>query len=293
VFDWKKCETIDAEVNYIGKTKESSMKAALFSLCTIFFSMSAFAQPGHDGHLVFSEGKIHAHLSWEHGPDSSGGESKMRLEWHDGATHALIEPGLPFSVSLWMPSMGHGSAPTQIQTVLNAKGDVVIGTYLVTNMYFLMAREVAPEPIPASAPESEKKPKPKNHSITESLKSAISTITRTSAPPKTTVEQIKDKWTELISSISAQNHSLTFILSMVNLTAVDGEGLHLTFPYSLHKEKIEEHKNRKIIEECLAAKFGEPIRLVCALAPSAAPPTPAADAELTGLALEFGGEVVS
>jgi N-acetylglucosamine kinase-like BadF-type ATPase len=92
--------------------------------------------------------------------------------------------------------------------------------------------------------ESEKKPKPKNHSITESLKSAISTITRTSAPPKTTVEQIKDKWTELISSISAQNYSLTFILSMVNLTAVDGEGLHLTFPYSLHKEKIHPIANR-------------------------------------------------
>lgn len=130
---------MNAEINYIGKAKELSMKAALLSLCTIFFSMSAFAHPGHEGHLVFSEGKIHAHLSWEHGPDSSGGESKMRLEWHDGATHALIEPGLPFSVSLWMPSMGHGSAPTQIQTVLNAKGDVVIGTYLVTNMYFLMA----------------------------------------------------------------------------------------------------------------------------------------------------------
>lgn len=121
------------------------MKAALFSLCSIFFSMSAFAHPRHDGHLVFSEGEIHAHLSWEHGPDSSGGESKMRLEWHDGTTHALIEPGLPFSISLWMPSMGgmpskgHGSAPTQIQPVLNPKGEVVTGTYLVTNMFFLMA----------------------------------------------------------------------------------------------------------------------------------------------------------
>ena len=113
------------------------MKAVLFSLCAIFFSMSAFAHSGHEGHLVFADGKIHAHLSWEHGPDGSGGESKMRLEWHDGATHALFEPGLPFSVSLWMPSMGHGSGPTQIQAVLNRNGEVVTGTYLVTNMYFL------------------------------------------------------------------------------------------------------------------------------------------------------------
>lgn len=139
MFAWKKCETIDIEVDPIGKPKESPMKAVLFSLCAIFFSMSAFAHSGHEGHLVFSNGKIHAHLSWEHGPDSSGGESKMRLEWHDGATHALFEPGLPFSISLWMPSMGHGSAPTQIQALLNAKGEVVTGTYLVTNMYFLMA----------------------------------------------------------------------------------------------------------------------------------------------------------
>lgn len=120
------------------------MKVVLFSLCSICVSMSAFAHSGHEGHLVFSEGEIHAHLSWEHGPVSSG-ESKMRLEWHDGATHGLTDPGLPFSVSLWMPSMdgmpsrGHGSAPTQINPVLNEKGDVVIGTYLVTNMYFLMA----------------------------------------------------------------------------------------------------------------------------------------------------------
>jgi hypothetical protein len=114
------------------------MKAVFIALAAMFLGTTSYAHPGHGGHLVFAGGKIHAHLSWEKAPDGKGGESKMRLEWHDGATHELMEPGLPFGVALWMPSMGHGSAPTQIQRVLNDRGEVIPGTYMVTNMYFMM-----------------------------------------------------------------------------------------------------------------------------------------------------------
>ena len=115
------------------------MKTFFAMVIALFVTGAAHAHPGHGGHLMFAGGKIHAHLSWDQGPDGNGGESIMRLEWHDGATHALIEPGLPFDVSLWMPSMGHGSAPTQIQRVLDNQGQVVTGTYQIRNMYFVMA----------------------------------------------------------------------------------------------------------------------------------------------------------
>ncbi len=114
------------------------MKTLFFAIASVLISVPALAHPGHGGHLMFSGGKIHAHLSWDQGPDGNGGESKMHLEWHDGATHALIEPGLPFAVSLWMPRMGHGSAPTQLQRVLDSQGQVLTGTYQVSNMYFVM-----------------------------------------------------------------------------------------------------------------------------------------------------------
>ncbi len=114
------------------------MKQVSLLLLGLFLGLAAQAHPSHGGHLVFAGGSIHAHLSWLQGPDAEGAESKMRLEWHDGSTHDLIEPGLPFSVKLWMPSMGHGSAPTKIQKLLDGRGEAVLGTYQVSNMYFTM-----------------------------------------------------------------------------------------------------------------------------------------------------------
>jgi hypothetical protein len=95
--------------------------------------------PSHDGHLVFDGGSLHAHLVWDQGPDAEGGESILRLEWHDGRTHAPVEPGRPLEVSLWMPSMGHGSAPTQVQRSIDSSGQVELGVYVIRNLYFLMS----------------------------------------------------------------------------------------------------------------------------------------------------------
>jgi len=113
------------------------MKPILFAFFAFLFALPAFAHPGH-GHLSFAEGKLHAHLSWIQEP-STKGEAKMKLEWRDGATHAIVEPALPLSVVLWMPSMGHGSAPTQVQRMVDERGKVIPGTYSVVNMYFMMS----------------------------------------------------------------------------------------------------------------------------------------------------------
>ncbi len=123
------------------------MQNFLFSLCVVFNSINTAAQPVAEEYLVFAEGNIKAHVWWEKAPNGSSSESKMGLEWLDGKSMVLIEPGQSFSVSLWMPGKdngyglvhpGHGSAPTQIKRVLNERGQVILGTYLVTNMYFIM-----------------------------------------------------------------------------------------------------------------------------------------------------------
>lgn len=112
------------------------MKTIVLILTTLLAGSIAGAHGG--GHLAFADGKLHAHLSWAQGPDAQGGESRMRLEWHDGSNHELLEPGLPFAVKLWMPAMGHGSAPTKIAPMKNERGEALLGTYLVSNMYFTM-----------------------------------------------------------------------------------------------------------------------------------------------------------
>jgi hypothetical protein len=129
--------------------------------------------------------------------------------------------------------------------------------------------------------------------IGESIKSAISNITGHHTPPATTLADIEKKWTEFIAKLSETNHSLTFILKMSAIEKIDHEGLHLTVPYAFHREKLEEVKNRRAIEETLEKLFNEKICLNSRVVPAASPygNTPP-DTTLTNLASEFGGEVV-
>ena len=46
---------------------------------------------------------------------------------------------LDLSVHLWMPSMGHGSEPTQVQREKDSAGKDLPGSYRVKNLYFTMA----------------------------------------------------------------------------------------------------------------------------------------------------------
>lgn len=138
MFLWVKKDQFVSGDLYKEKFKGEKMKK-LFALAAVVFCASMVqAHPETGGHLKFSGGKVHAHLSWMQGPDENGGESIMKLEWYDGATHKLIETGLPFAVSLWMPSMGHGSAPTKIEAVKDSRGQQVLGTYKVSRMFFTM-----------------------------------------------------------------------------------------------------------------------------------------------------------
>lgn len=114
------------------------MKTILATALAFFLSIPAFAYPEHNGNLSFAGGKFLAYLSWDQEPNDYGGEPIMRIEWRNGATHEVVDTGLPFEVSLWMPSMGHGSAPTQIQPAVNDRGQAITGTYQIKNMHFLM-----------------------------------------------------------------------------------------------------------------------------------------------------------
>lgn len=107
-------------------------------LATLTTGQGALAEGQHNGHLRFNDGKIHAHLEWITEPNTHGDEAKLRLEWHNGLTHQLMEPDFQFDVILWMPSMGHGSAPTSIARINDANGNTLTGTFAVSNMYFIM-----------------------------------------------------------------------------------------------------------------------------------------------------------
>lgn len=79
--------------------------------------------------FLFSSGSIKAETSWEKGPVKNE-ESLLKIVWMKTSDDSIIEPG-EFDVVLWMPSMGHGSDPTEI----NKQQD---GSYLISNMQFIM-----------------------------------------------------------------------------------------------------------------------------------------------------------
>ena len=115
------------------------MKLILASLALIFTGSLAQAHDHSPGmtHLVFANGTVHAHCTWTQGPQTPD-ESLLTIEWMNGTTHTPAEPPGTFTVALFMPKMGHGSAPTQAQRVLDKDGHAVEGAYAISNIYFTM-----------------------------------------------------------------------------------------------------------------------------------------------------------
>lgn len=135
-------------------------------------------------------------------------------------------------------------------------------------------------------PEEHKQPP---HTITQTIKDTISTLTH--KPVKTTLEEIKSKWNDIIQEVAKENHSLGFILKMCDVGTINDEGLHLTVPYSFHKDKLDENKTKKTIEKALTDFFSEHIQLHCAVSENSVQKNDN-DEELNKVAADFGGEVV-
>lgn len=140
-------------------------------------------------------------------------------------------------------------------------------------------------------PEAEKpseKPQ-KTETFTSTIKTAISNLTHNQAP-KSTLEDVQIKWTQFVGTITPTLPSLTFILKMCELERIDEQGLHLKLQFKIHLDKIEESKNKKILEDSLEKIIGERIKINSRVVSAEEPAKN--DVELTNLAAEFGGELV-
>jgi DNA polymerase-3 subunit gamma/tau len=135
-----------------------------------------------------------------------------------------------------------------------------------------------------------------NETIIEKIKDRVTSFTTHKKTFKTTLEEIKTKWFELIDKIASENHSLGFILKMSEARKVEDGVLYISVPYSFHKDKLEESKTIKIMDNYFEKCFAEKINYCCQIVPVNSSPdeTPAQpDPELKELAADFGGEVVS
>ncbi len=139
---------------------------------------------------------------------------------------------------------------------------------------------IPPPPIIETPPVAEITTPPKNNSHIA-----------TSVP----LEKITAVWEQIIADIDVTNHSLTFILKTCTLEKIENGLLHISIPYSFHRDKVMEPKNRKIIQERIEHYTGTPLEINCViLAPtttSSLPTTSPAD-DLSAAMAVFGGEVV-
>ncbi|MBN8542499.1 MAG: FixH family protein [Deltaproteobacteria bacterium] len=116
---------------------------ALFS--ALLIGGTAAAHGGHHppalaGHLSFKQNTLHIHASFPNDPVVNK-DSLLVLEAKVASTHKETELTDNVDVVLWMPSMGHGSAPTQVERAVDANGNILTGVFNVRNVFFIMGGE--------------------------------------------------------------------------------------------------------------------------------------------------------
>ncbi len=92
------------------------------------------AQENEDCPLNFSNNKLCSKIEWIVGPNGHGANS-FNLKFWDSETGnkegPYVDPEDSVNVQLWMPSMGHGSAPVTVERQEE-------GIYKATNVQFIM-----------------------------------------------------------------------------------------------------------------------------------------------------------
>ncbi len=91
------------------------------------------------------------------------------------------------------------------------------------------------------------------------------------------LEEIRRCWPDLLTAVRPQSMHLEAFLRDGQPTAVERNVVQIGFKYELHKGKVEEETNRRMVEEALGQLLGQPVQVRCVLVRSskgtpAAPP---------------------
>ncbi len=82
---------------------------------------------------------------------------------------------------------------------------------------------------------------------------------------KIDAKTVSDKWAEILASVKPMNHSVEAFLKAARPAKVDDSGLVIEVFYKFHKEKLEQPKNKQIIEAALEKIFGKSLNIRCCL----------------------------
>lgn len=76
---------------------------------------------------------------------------------------------------------------------------------------------------------------------------------------------IVGKWDVVLQTVRSYNHSLEALLKSSRPLKMEGGNLILEVFYKFHKERLEETKNRSVLEKVLSEVIGSPVKVRCIL----------------------------
>lgn len=110
------------------------------------------------------------------------------------------------------------------------------------------------ETIKTNPPKTAKVEKIELETTSETL--TVETENNALTPINITFETIKEKWEVFLKKVQEYNHSLPFILKMGQPQDLHGKILRISFRYTFHKDKINEHKIKTLAEKALNDVLG-------------------------------------
>ncbi len=87
-----------------------------------------------------------------------------------------------------------------------------------------------------------------------------------------TLEAIEREWGNVLRVVKPFNHSVEAFLRAARPKAVEGKALVIEVFYPFHKDRLEEERNRQVVEKGLKTVLGVDLHLKCELSQSKKPP---------------------
>lgn len=76
--------------------------------------------------------------------------------------------------------------------------------------------------------------------------------------------KMMEKWPQVLFEIKTKNLPVNALVKVAEPSFSDEE-IHLTFPFKFHRERIDDRKNKEVVEKAVKKIYGRDFRIVCAL----------------------------
>lgn len=139
--------------------------------------------------------------------------------------------------------------------------------------------KVEEAPVESAAPPEPEKAK---NEIKDTKKSKKQEIIKESPE----LEEVRSKWSEIITQLKSYNHSLSFVLKVCEPIEVKKDRLKLGVRYKLHQERLNQKNIRKILEEVVGKIMNRKMRIEAVMMDEKS------DGLVKNILNVFGGKVV-